>query len=393
MGGLKMSYLEDIYARQIANARAPVQGPSQGNRPIFSGMILNNEEPGYGDIGAALGQGIGKYVGGAYLKPRMQATANEYSMENDPQVLYKRAAAAAEMMAKMPPELKSQVEATPGHQELVAKVAEKFPELIQQDANGMHLAVRQPSLDEQRAKEVPASAVSDRAKEAALTAESVEKTRTHPSESAATVNLHNAQAEYYRAGRGSEKRADERAALQEKKLDAQAQMQFEKQTMDAYHKGVAQSRKVIDEKLKLGVKPDLNTRVEVNAGKADATISLVQSLGSEHPISSSKANESITELYDTFVKAMLPDEDKRFAKWVRSGMYSPEQLTTMNYIVNKAIEVASSTKGNVDQTTSQKLAWMNIMISPTTSEADKERLKTWRQVTKEDAVKLFRGGK
>jgi hypothetical protein len=90
---------------------------------------------------------------------------------------------------------------------------------------------------------------------------------------------------------------------------------------------------------------------------------------------------------------MLPDEDKRFAKWVRSGMYSPEQLTTMNYIVNKAIEVASSTKGNVDQTTSQKLAWMNIMISPTTSEADKERLKTWRQVTKEDAVKLFRGGK
>ena len=116
-----MATLMDMYAGQIANARS-MNYPAVGQRPINSGIVVNNVNPGYGDVA----QGLGAIIGQNFVKPRLDVMKEKYIMDNDPEALDKQLKQGFELWNQMPKYMQDKLYEDPKFQERM-KVLGKAP--------------------------------------------------------------------------------------------------------------------------------------------------------------------------------------------------------------------------------------------------------------------------
>lgn len=401
--------LTDIYAKQISQARQQFQ--SNDNRPVFSGIVNRNIEPGYGDIGESFGNVAGQILSRRYLKPWMD--------ENDPEVMEKKMYKAFEFANMKEDGLPDSVVQNPGFQEQMAKFLEKVPTakfLINQSEDGLYRFNKRPrTLDETKATLYPEESRAEIALKGAQKLEheaaagkAKEETLWIPKKAEADIKESGAKSTYYNAeadqSKALTKEIPANAAAQRYrdyevgkaansqenrlKLDAQKAKEAEdKLLIGAYEKTWSEAEKPLNESRKLGQSPPLNIRVDAAGNKVDASLQVINQLGPTNRNSPAIGTRAVGALYDTFVLAIQPARH-----WYGDSV--PDiQLQNQKYLADKGLQIVGALKGNTDLDDAKRVAWMVIMAQRGDQFGNKKRLQNgWTSITPKDLQSVYGGG-
>jgi hypothetical protein len=402
-----MSGLWDIYASQIAAARQ-TQFPQVGQRPINSGIHTQNVKPGYGEIGAGIGQIIGK----AFIEPRVKELAEKYDYENNPKKLEERMKAGYETFNVNDRELPDSV--IDAMQPTMLNYVQKNPtfaaNVMHQDEKGRWVwNSRARTLSEAQAKEVPEServereyktAQSDKAKaeatvgipatadyHAATAADLKAKLPFVPAMEKASINEKTAQAGYYNRMPDTNKLLQ----LADKEKDKIA-LEQRKQVIGNY-----QARKMkIDadtSQQKLGGVITTPAQVEKALRSSSEAITLAQTLGANDPIVGAEASQQVDGLYGAFVRTSalssnwipqisIPGTSRYIGKrkpYTELKTYSEEQLTDMSNLKNKANELISTIGPYASRDAIKKWMWMEMVMDSKTT-GNRILIKSYKEI-------------